>query len=102
MMFNATTHHASSILAPCSEIFVDAQENMSYNTVMKNTIPFEEYIGKQVFKQKSGKPFKSRNKINTVKGIINHHQLNVPAFTFFEDDSYVDCRKCCIVEETAV
>lgn len=67
-----------------------------------NTQNFEAYIGKQVSKQKSGKPFKSGNKINTVKGIINHPQLNISAFTFLEDDSYVECRKCCIVEENVV
>lgn len=51
-------------------------------------------IGKRVTKANSGKPFKSGNKVNTVKGIINHPQLNIPAFTFFEDDSYVEARKC--------
>lgn len=60
---------------------------------------YEQYIGKQVCKRPSGKPFKSGNKINTVKGIINHPQLNIPAFTFEEDDSYVECRKCEIVTE---
>ena len=45
-------------------------------------------------KETNIKPFKSGLMINTVKGIINHPQLNVPAFTFVEDDSYVECRRC--------
>ena len=49
---------------------------------------YSTYIGKQVCKRRSGKPFKSGEKINTVKGIVNHPQLNVPAFTFVEDESY--------------
>jgi hypothetical protein len=40
------------------------------------------------------KKFKSGNRYNTVSGIINHPQLNVPAFTFIEDDSYVACFQC--------
>jgi hypothetical protein len=44
--------------------------------------------------KKSGKPFKSQKKIATVKGIINHPILNVPAFIFYEDDSYVECSIC--------
>jgi hypothetical protein len=46
--------------------------------------------------KKSGKPFKSGNKINTVTGeTIN---LQDPkkrlAFTFLEDDSIVSCHQC--------
>lgn len=51
-------------------------------------------IGDKVIKSKSDKPFKSGNKINTVKGIINHPELNIPAYIFEEDDSYVECRRC--------
>jgi hypothetical protein len=55
-------------------------------------------IGKKVRKlSRAGtepKPFKSKSKINTVKGIIQHPILAMPAFTFEEDDSYVECRKC--------
>lgn len=54
-------------------------------------------IGKKVCKPKSEKPFKSGQKINTVKGIIEHPILGIPAYTFEEDDSYVECRKCEIV-----
>ena len=42
----------------------------------------------------SKKPFKSKNTVNTVKGIIEHPILRIPAYTFFEDESYVECRKC--------
>ncbi len=64
---------------------------------------YTNWVGKQV--QKCGnraganvKPFKSGSKVNTVAGIVNHPQLNVPAFTFVEDDSYVECRRCVLVE----
>ncbi len=43
------------------------------------------------------KPFKSGFKVNTIKGVINHPQLNIPAYTFEEDDSYVECRRCVII-----
>lgn len=48
---------------------------------MTQEVDYQAYIGKQVCKRRSGKPFKSGEKINTVKGIVNHPQLNVPAFT---------------------
>ena len=43
------------------------------------------------------KPFKSGFKVNTVKGVITHPIINVPAYTFEEDDSYVECRRCKLV-----
>jgi hypothetical protein len=58
---------------------------------------YEQMIGKKVTKLRDGKnpkPFKSRLIVNTVKGIINHPILNRPAFTFEEDDSFVECRRC--------
>jgi len=62
----------------------------------------EENIGKKVKKvskkNKEPKPFKSGNKINTIKGIINHPILNIPAYTFEEDDSYVEVRRCEILK----
>lgn len=62
---------------------------------------FIENIGKKVIKtSKEGtepKPFKSKSKVNTIKGVINHPQLNIPAYTFEEDDSYVECRRCVFV-----
>lgn len=59
---------------------------------------FDQYrqnIGKTV--QKKRKPFKRGNKINTVKGLIFHPQLHVPAYVFEEDDSYVSCDTCTVV-----
>jgi hypothetical protein len=51
-------------------------------------------IGKKV-KKTSPKPFKSGRKVNTVKGVVNHPILkDVMAFTFEEDDSIVECRRC--------
>lgn len=46
-------------------------------------------IGDKVYKV-SGKPFKSRNKVNTVKEFTTNKYTNKPACTFFEDDSAVD------------
>ncbi len=60
---------------------------------------FKKYIGKKCKKKSANylnynsKPFKSGEKINTIKGVINHPQLNIPAYTFIEDDSYVECRR---------
>jgi hypothetical protein len=55
-------------------------------------------IGKKVRKDK--KPFKSTFKVNTVKGVVDHPILHVPCFTFEEDDSYVECRRCIAVEDS--
>lgn len=44
------------------------------------------------------KPFKSGFKINSIKGVINHPILNIPAYTFNEDDSYVEVRRCKIIK----
>lgn len=46
----------------------------------------------------SSKPFKSGLKENTVKGVIEHPILGIPAFTFVEDESCVECRRCRLVE----
>jgi hypothetical protein len=49
---------------------------------------WREYAGR-VVQKKSGKPFKSGSKTNTVKGIVEHPIVIGPAFTFEEDDSAV-------------
>lgn len=64
---------------------------------------YKENIGKRVsktsfVKKRNPKPFKSGFLINTVNGIINHPKLNVPAYTFVEDESYVECLRCKVVE----
>lgn len=62
-----------------------------------------EAIGHLVYKSRinsnvaTKKPFKSGNLSNTVKGIIEHPILGRPAFTFIEDESYVECRRCTIL-----
>ena len=66
---------------------------------------YEINIGKKVSKdtsiggekKKKVKPFKSGFKLNTVKGIITHPILNTPAYIFEEDDSYVECRRCRVI-----
>lgn len=55
-------------------------------------------IGKIVTKT-TNKPFKSGNQNNTVLDVISHPILGCPAFTFIEDDSYVECRRCKVVED---
>lgn len=54
-------------------------------------------IGNMVYKI-SGKPFKSRLKINTIKGFLFDKRFNKLAYTFNEDDSFVHCDKCLIIE----
>jgi len=64
---------------------------------LKPVVDLSEYtpfIGSRVIKHKSNKPFKSGLSINTVKGVIVHPILNIPAYTFEEDESYVECRRC--------
>lgn len=44
------------------------------------------------------KPFKSGNKVNTIKGVISHPNLEGRmAYTFEEDESYVECRRCEVI-----
>ena len=72
---------------------------------------YEYHIGKKVSKtsisEKLRKPykpkkFKSGLLVNTVKGVINHPELDIPAYTFEEDDSYVECRRCEFLNPTEV
>lgn len=51
------------------------------------------WIGSQV-KKKTGKPFKSGNKIGTIIGTCTHPVTNRMCFTFKEDDSYVEAFRC--------
>jgi hypothetical protein len=50
-------------------------------------------IGLQVFKP-SGKPFKSSERINTVKCLTTNPHTGRVAFSFIEDDSIVDVIQC--------
>ncbi len=62
----------------------------------------EYFVGKKCEKQTgrgTAKPFKSGKRINTIKGVIRHKVLPERfAFTFEEDDSYVECGRCIIVK----
>ncbi len=58
---------------------------------------YELNIGKKVNKPSSMKKFKSGLFLNTVKAIIDHPILHIPAYTFEEDESYVECRRCEVV-----
>ncbi len=67
---------------------------------MKNTNIGEKVIKIRPSGGETNQPFKSGLKINTIKSIVNHPVLNTPAFSFVEDDSIVECRRCKIVKET--
>jgi hypothetical protein len=58
---------------------------------------YEQYIGRKC-KKKSPRPFKSTFKTNTIKGVVNHPHLNIPAYVFCEDESYVECRRVEILD----
>ncbi len=61
---------------------------------------FEDYknnIGSKVSKI-SDKYFKNKEKIITVKDVVEHPITKKPAYTFYEDPSYVECFKCKVVE----
>ena len=59
---------------------------------------YHPYIGKKVRKV-SNRPFKSRFKTNTVKGIMIHPELEILCFVFEEDESFVECRRCNLMDE---
>lgn len=57
------------------------------------------WIGKPVAKR-SGKPFKSTNKVNIVKDVVDHpNRPDKLAFTFQDDDSIVEAIQCCLFSE---
>lgn len=59
----------------------------------ESLLRYNAMIGK-VVRKKSGKPFKSKSKQNTVKGIAPSMQPGISGFTFVEDDSIVECWRC--------
>ena len=71
-----------------------------FNKVMED---HKKNIGKQVCKCSittrtlNNKPFKSGNITNTIKDVVKHPVLGNPAYTFVEDNSIVECRRCEIV-----
>jgi hypothetical protein len=68
-------------------------EKQSSNVTLPDLTAFESWIGQQVVK-KSKKPFKSKSTVGTVKGVMVHPITSRAAFTFNEDDSYVECQRC--------
>lgn len=66
----------------------------------EDLIKWKSWIGLKVSKSALSKknlgfhPFKSRLKSNTVKSLKVNPYTNKPAFTFIEDDSFVDCYIC--------
>jgi len=48
---------------------------------------------------KEPKPFKSKSKINTIKGITVNPNTDLPAFTFEEDTSCVDFRSVILLDD---
>ena len=57
------------------------------------------WVGRKVYKP-SGKKFKSGNAYNTVKAVVDHPVMpELPAFTFREDDSVVEARRCALVKD---
>lgn len=72
---------------------------------------YEYHVGEKVSKtsisenpKKPHKPkkFKSGSLVNTIKGVIDHPELGIPAYTFEEDDSYVECRRCKILNNEEI
>ena len=73
---------------------------MGFNQILEE---LSKDIGKKVKKTThkenvEPKPFKSGFKTNTIKGVIEHPILKIAAYTFEEDDSYVECRRCIIIK----
>lgn len=60
-------------------------------------LSYKAAFGAQV-RKKSNKPFKSALKIVTVNGFIDHPKTGRLCYTFLEDDSYVECIKCIILD----
>lgn len=48
------------------------------------------------------KKFKSGSLVNTIKGVVIHPELGIPAYTFEEDESYVECRRCKILNQQEI
>lgn len=64
-----------------------------------NAALWPSWIGQAVVK-KSGKPFKSGDKTATVKAFTVNPNTGHPGFSFYEDESVVDCRTTQLKERT--
>ena len=58
---------------------------------------YTSWLGRQVVKY-SGSSFKSGEKINTVSGFRSHPVTENFCFLFVEDETFVECRRCRVVE----
>lgn len=58
---------------------------------------FKDWVGSKVYKHTSLNPFRSGFLKNTVKSLTTNEHTGLPAFTFEEDESTVDCWICKIV-----
>ena len=64
----------------------DSTENVAY---------YKQLVQDRALVQKrSGKPFKSGSKVNTVVGLALNENINKLAFIFAQDDSIVECWRC--------
>lgn len=76
-----------------------------YTSTFLPTCFYENDIDSKVIKVSIGRriinkrKFKSGQLINTVKSVITHPILKIPTYTFHEDESYVECRRCELVGE---
>lgn len=61
---------------------------------------WEQMVGTKVIKR-TGKPFKSALKVNTVKAMLQHPYTPHKAFSFHEDNSLVECFRCIPAPEGA-
>lgn len=60
---------------------------------------YKTMVGAVVHKN-TNKPFKSRLRYNTVKGLAKNEQTGIMGFLFEEDDSIVECWRCIEVSDT--
>lgn len=60
-----------------------------------------DFVGMKVVKR-SRKPFKSGSKMNTIVGVTVNPNTGKYAWTFEEDDSFVDIRQCIPIDSNGV
>ena len=76
-------------------IFLEDRQGVWLPTAFYECLIGEKVKKVNIKKRKSNKKkFKSGKISNTVKNVIDHPVLGIPAFTFEEDESYVECRRC--------
>lgn len=85
------------VISPCPSCSVWMNSPQCQQSILLRDEALK-FRGKKVVK-KSGKPFKSGEKVVTVKGVIPHPQLEGKwAFTFEDDASYVRTTNCKLAE----